>query len=56
MKAESSTEFDTETPIQIIAPMNDSMFRVVPVITRMRATPHTTPGTAPIEISPSRND
>ena len=56
MKADSSTEFDTETPMHMIEPINDSIFSVVPVITRMMATPQTTPGTAPIEISPSRND
>ena len=42
----SITEFDTETPMHMIEPMNDSMFSVVPVISSMIATPQTTPGTA----------
>ena len=46
MKVDSSTEFDTETPMHMIEPMNDSMFSVVPVTSRMMATPQTTPGTA----------
>ncbi len=45
MKVDSSTEFDTETPMHMIEPMNDSMFSVVPVSSRMMATPQTTPGT-----------
>ena len=56
MKVESITELDTETPMHMIEPMNDSMFSVVPVTSRMMATPQTTPGTAPIETSPMRND
>ena len=56
MKVDSSTELDTETPMHMIEPMNDSMFSVVPVANKMMATPQTTPGTPPMEISPRRND
>ena len=56
MKVDSNTEFETETPMHMIEPMNDSMFSVVPVANRMIATPQTTPGTAPIETNPSLND
>ena len=56
MKVVSSTEFDTETPMHMIEPMKDSMFKLVRDNTRMAATPQITPGTPPREISPSRKD
>ena len=34
MKVDSSTELDTETPMHMIEPMNDSMFSVVPVASK----------------------
>ena len=35
MNVDSSTEFDTETPMHMIEPMNDSMFKLVPVSSRI---------------------
>ncbi len=45
MKVTSITEFDTDTPMHMIEPMNDSMLSVVPVASSMITTPQSTPGT-----------
>ncbi len=50
------TEFDTETPMHMIAPMNDSMLSVVPVRSSMVTTPHSTPGTDDTDARASRSD
>ena len=46
MKVTSITELDTDTPMHMIDPMNDSMLSVVPVASSMITTPQSTPGTA----------
>ena len=46
----------TATPMAMIAPMNDWMFRVVPVAQSATATPAITAGTAETETSASRAD
>ena len=54
MNVTSMTEFDTDTPRDMIEPMNDSMFSDVLVKYRITAMPASTPGTAPTEIKASR--
>ena len=56
MKVTSITEFDTDTPMHMIDPMNDSMLSVVPVTSSMITTPHRTPGTLDTEARASRGD
>ncbi len=46
MNVTSITEFDTETPMHMIDPMNDSMLSVVPCQQQESTTPQSTPGTA----------
>ena len=50
------TEFDSETPMHMIEPMNDSIFSDVPVTYRINATPASTPGTALTAVRASRGD
>ena len=52
----SITELDTDTPMHMIAPMNDSMLSVVPVTDSISTTPLSTPGTAPSETRARRGD
>ena len=56
MNVTSITEFDTDTPMHMIAPMNDSMLSVVPVNSNMSTTPHSTPGTLDTEARAMRGD
>ncbi len=46
MKLTIITEFDSDTPMHMIDPMNDSIFNVVCVIYNIKTTPPSTPGTA----------
>src|SRR5882762_8031189 len=55
-KVTSRIALATATPIDMIAPMSDSMFNVVPVIHRLIATPATTEGTVSTTASDSRKD
>ena len=56
MKVTSITEFDTDTPMHMIDPMNDSMLSVVPVSSSMITTPQRTPGTLDTEARARRGD
>ena len=55
-KVTSITELDTDTPMHMIVPMNDSRFSVVLVTSSMITTPASTHGTALTEINASRGD
>ena len=50
------TEFDTDTPMHMIAPMNDSMLSVVPLRSNMTTTPQSTPGTDDTDARARRGD
>ena len=55
-KLTSMIAFETATPTAMIAPMNDSMFRVVRVTQSASTTPARTAGTDATAVRASRND
>jgi hypothetical protein len=55
-KLTNRIEFATAMPIAIIAPMNDSIFKVVPVIRNIRTTPQSTAGTVRMMDKAKRKD
>ena len=56
MKVTIITELDTDTPMHMIEPMNDSMLSVVPVNSSTVTTPQSTPGTLDTDARAIRGD